>query len=112
LRFLREVLRADVPVAVLPQLVPPEPAWLYWYDHHAFSRPAEEPRRCTARLHKSWPSCARGRRSKGSRPTPAAREQRGVEVLAGVVVGGPDPDQLLAGLQIDCAPTCWIKLGT
>ncbi len=49
LRFLREVLRADVPVAVLSQLEPPEPAWLYWYDHHTFSA---DPRKSHA-LHRA-----------------------------------------------------------
>ena len=42
-------LRADVPVAVLSQLEPPEPAWLYWYDHHAFSA---DPRKSHA-LHRA-----------------------------------------------------------
>jgi hypothetical protein len=37
LRFLREVLSAAVPVQVVTALAPPDPAWLYWYDHHAFA---------------------------------------------------------------------------
>lgn len=36
LRFLREALEAPVPDDVIAALEPPEPAWLYWYDHHAF----------------------------------------------------------------------------
>jgi hypothetical protein len=36
LRFLREALGAPVPDDVLVALEPPEPAWLYWFDHHAF----------------------------------------------------------------------------
>jgi hypothetical protein len=37
LRFLREVLGASVPADVVAALEPPEPKWLYWYDHHAFA---------------------------------------------------------------------------
>jgi hypothetical protein len=36
LRFLREALGAAVPADVVAALEPPEPAWLYWCDHHAF----------------------------------------------------------------------------
>jgi hypothetical protein len=38
LRFLREALGVrGVPAEVVPALAPPEPAWLYWCDHHAFA---------------------------------------------------------------------------
>jgi hypothetical protein len=37
LRFLSEVLGAPVPAEVVAALAPPEPAWLYWCDHHAFA---------------------------------------------------------------------------
>jgi hypothetical protein len=37
LRFLSVELGAPVPPEVLEALAPPEPAWLYWYDYHAFS---------------------------------------------------------------------------
>jgi len=45
LRFLREVLDAPVPAAVLESLSPPDPEWLYWYDYHAHSA---DPARSTA----------------------------------------------------------------
>lgn len=38
LRFLREALGVGgVPAEVVRALAPPEPAWLYWCDHHAFA---------------------------------------------------------------------------
>jgi hypothetical protein len=36
LRFLREAFAAPIPDDVLASLDPPEPKWLYWFDHHAF----------------------------------------------------------------------------
>lgn len=49
LRFLREVLRAEVPEGVLSALHPPEPAWLYWCVYHAHSA---DPRKSGA-LHRA-----------------------------------------------------------
>jgi hypothetical protein len=49
LRFVREELAAPVPVDVLAALVPPEPSWIFWCDHHAFSA---DPRTSTA-LHRA-----------------------------------------------------------
>jgi hypothetical protein len=49
LRFLRDELRAPVPPEVIAALVPPEPAWLYWHDYHAFSA---DPRKSTV-LHRA-----------------------------------------------------------
>jgi hypothetical protein len=37
LRFVAEALGAVVPAEVVPALAPPDPAWLYWCDHHAFA---------------------------------------------------------------------------
>ncbi len=45
LRFLKERLGAPVPDEVLDALVPPEPAWVFWFDHHATSA---DPRRSTS----------------------------------------------------------------
>lgn len=49
LRFLREVLGAEVPEGVLLALEPPEPAWLYWRSYHAHSA---NPRKTSA-LHRA-----------------------------------------------------------
>jgi len=49
LRFLREALGAPVPGEVIAALLPPEPAWIFWHEHHAFSA---DPRKSTA-LHRA-----------------------------------------------------------
>src|SRR5262249_12819312 len=62
LRFLRDALRAPVPPETIAALHPPEPAWLFWHDYHAFSA---DPRKSTI-LHRAAARAAARLRAGGS----------------------------------------------
>lgn len=61
LRFLEEELSLGVPPGVIEQLDPPEPSWLFWFEHHLFANPRDSTTlhraaaRAVARLRRGQP---------------------------------------------------------
>jgi hypothetical protein len=61
LRFLEERLSVALPASMLEELEPPEPQWLFWFDHHLFANPRDSTTlhraasRAMARLRRGQP---------------------------------------------------------